>query len=162
MLLRAEIFCVLTVLLQSDSSTADSLGGPMSPFALWDVNLLGSSSFDPLGVGLNLLPMVQTSSLSAGPVWISGVKRAEPLRLKDGASDSRGGRLERQSSGLSERLDSGRSLDDGVSNRRREVSLEWGRSGSGPSRLHGLSNLALSSDERPPNPPLSLALRILE
>jgi hypothetical protein len=84
------------------------------------------------------------------------------LRLKDGASDSRGGRLERQSSGLSERLDSGRSLDDGVSNRRREASLEWGRSGSGPSRLHGLSNLALSSDERPPNPLLSLALRILE
>jgi hypothetical protein len=85
------------------------------------------------------------------------------LRLKDGASDSvtRGGRLERQSSGLSDRMDSGRSLD-GVSNRRREASLEWGRSGSGPSRLHGLSNLGLSSDERPPNPLLSLALRSLE
>ena len=87
--------------------------------------MLGSSSFDPLGAGLNLLPMVQTSSLSAGPGWISGVKRPDPLRLKSGASDSvtRGGRPERQSSGLSERLDSGRSLD-GVSNRRREASLE--------------------------------------
>jgi hypothetical protein len=83
--------------------------------------------------------------------------------LKGGVSDSatRSGRLERQSSGLSERLDSSRSLD-GVSNRRREVSLEWGRSGSGPSRLHGLSNLALSSVGRPPNPLLSLAMRFLE
>ena len=85
------------------------------------------------------------------------------MRLKDGASDSifRGGRLERQSSGVSDRLESGRSLD-GVSNRRREASLEWGRSGSGPSRLHGLSNLALSSDGTPLNPLLSLALRYLE
>lgn len=156
MLLRAETFCVLAALLQSLSSIVDSLG-PMSPLARWP-NLLGSSSFNSLGAGLNLLPIVQTS-LSARP-WISGVKRPEPLCLKGGASDSRG-RLERQSSGLSERLGSGRSLD-GASNRRREASLEWGRSGSGPSRLHGLSNFALSSDGRIPYAVLSLALRSLE
>ena len=78
--------------------------------------------------------------------------------MEDGASDSVSRRLERQSSVLSERLDSCRSLGS-ASNRRREASLE---SGSGPSRLHGLSNLALSSDERPANPLLSLALRPLE
>ena len=65
-LLRAETFCVLLVLLQSLSSSVDSLGGPMSPFIRSDPNLFGNSSFNPLA-GLNLLPMVQTSSLSAGP-----------------------------------------------------------------------------------------------
>lgn len=64
---RAETFWVLAVFLQSLSSTG-SLGGPMSPFVRSELNLLNGSSFDPLGAGLNLLPMVQTSSLSAGPI----------------------------------------------------------------------------------------------
>lgn len=73
----------------------------MSPFVRGKPNLLGSSSE---GAGLNLLPMVQTSSLSAGPGCVSVGNRLEPLRLKGGASGSltRSGRLERQSSGLSE------------------------------------------------------------
>jgi len=64
-LLRAGTFCVPAVLLQTLSLIADSLGGPMPPFAR--PNLPGISSFNPFGVGLNLPPMAQTSSLSAGP-----------------------------------------------------------------------------------------------
>jgi hypothetical protein len=69
------------------------------------------------------------------------------------AGGARAGRLDRQSLIPSETLSGG-----GASGRveRREASLELGRSGNGPSRLHGLSNFALSSNP-PPGPVRSLA-----
>lgn len=110
------------------------------------------------GAGLNLLPMAQTSSLSAG-LEPSGVENPEGLRLYDEVSVSRGvvraGRLDRQSLGPSEREGSERSPAGGPSNRRREESRESELGGRGPSRRQGLSNLESSSN--PPNAPRSLA-----
>jgi hypothetical protein len=39
------------------------------------------SSDWPLADGTNLLPLLQTSSLSAALIWPSGVEKPEPLRL---------------------------------------------------------------------------------
>lgn len=69
-------------------------GGPMSPRPLFELNLRpGPSS----SLGLNLLPIVQVSSLSAAPV--SEPAKPEFLRLatSDSAGGGREGRLERQS-----------------------------------------------------------------
>lgn len=63
----------LAVLLQSDSPT------PVSLVRVFPVLLLGTSSD-----GLNLLPILQVSSLSAWPE----VGKPEPFRLKGGASGS--------------------------------------------------------------------------
>src|ERR1700761_699339 len=93
-------------------------------------------SSDTGAAGLNLAPMVQTSSLSAGLGCPSGVVKPEPLRLYDAESVSRDvvraeGRLDRQSLGPSETEERARSLDDGPSNRRRDESRE-SRVGRGP------------------------------
>lgn len=92
------------VLLQSLSSTSGSRGGPMSPRPRRLPNLLLSS--EGAVEGLNFPPIVQTSSLSAAPIWPSGVVNPDPFRLNGGASDSvarPGGRLERQSFAPSDR-----------------------------------------------------------
>lgn len=153
-------------LLQSPSST--SFGGPISLLILCPPNLPVPSSFNPLDVALNLLPMVQESSLSAAPICVSGVKNPEPFLLNRGgsASEDRAGRVERHWSCPSATLGAWRSPPcppclsaGGPSKRRRDGSRELERSGSGPSLRHGLSNLALSSEE-PAKPPLSLAEKI--
>jgi hypothetical protein len=151
----------LAALLQSEtpsSGGAGSLGAPISPRPLNDPNLdVLLSSKVLLAEGLNLPPMVHTSSLSAALGCPSGVEKPEPRRLNEGSSGSAGmgprGRLEdRQSLASSATLGGGPSAVV-PSNRRREEPRESGKSGSGPSRLHGLSNLASSS-----NPPFSLAV----
>lgn len=140
--------------LQSPSSLGNSLGGPISPLGLG----LPMPSSGP--AALNLLPIDQLSSLSAAP---SGVLNPEPLRLNEGASLSTlalKGRLDRHWSTPSDTAGarSARS-PGGPSKRRREPSREPERSGRGPSRRHGLSNLALSSAMDPK--PLFLAARQL-
>ena len=140
--------------LQSLSSVAaegGSRGGPISPLPFILPNLLpGPESSE----GLNFAPMVHDSSRSAAP----GASEDNPTffrrRDPDWTSDSGGARdlLERQSLAPSATLGSGSGR--GPSNRRREESRE-GRSGRGPSRRQGLSNL-LSSPEL--NPDLSLAV----
>jgi hypothetical protein len=145
---------------QSLSSMTVSFGGPISLLPRILPNLPAPPSSDAGGAGLNLLPMAQTSSRSAGLGWPSGVVKPDPLRLYDEASVSRGaartGRPDdRQSLGPSDKEGSVRSPVDGPSNRRREESRESELGGSGPSRLQGLSNLASSSN--PPKPGRSLA-----
>ena len=87
-------------LLQSPSaSESGALGGPMSPRPLNVPNLRpGPSS----SLGLNLLPIVHVSSLSAAPAF----SNAEFLRLEEasgsGGGGGRDGRLERQSLEVSE------------------------------------------------------------
>jgi hypothetical protein len=141
-------------------STSSSFGGGMSlrPRILPNrpPELLSS---DAVGAGLNLLPIDQASSLSAGLGWPSGVEKPEPFRLYDEVSVSRGvaraGRLDRQSLGPSDREGRARS-PGGPSNRRREESRELELGGRGPSRLQGLSNLESSSNP-PAKPGRSLA-----
>jgi hypothetical protein len=66
--------------------------------------------------------------------------------------------MERQSLTPSERLGAGRSLGGPSSSRRREEPRESGKSGKGPSRRQGLSNLESSSNP-PLKPPRSFAVR---
>jgi hypothetical protein len=75
----------------------DSLGGPISDRPLNPLpNLLPALS--SAAEGVNLLPLVHLSSVSAGPTWPSGVEKLEVFLLggsASGAAASRDGRLER-------------------------------------------------------------------
>ena len=109
--------------------------------------------------GLNLDPIVQVSpsapefgSPPPNPLLFWGRPSESPEYVLD---DTNGRLVDRQSLLLSERPEGGGCLSP--SNRRREGSRESFKSGSGPSRLHGPSNLASSS--KPPSPPMrSLAV----
>jgi len=118
----------------------------MSPRLLRLPNLLALSSDDGAVDGLNLLPITQTSSLSANPPWLSGVEKPEPLRLENasGSGAVERVRVERHSLATSEIPGWNRSIA-AASWRRREPSRESCKSGRGPSRLHGLSNFESSS-----------------
>jgi len=144
-------------LLQSVSWIGESFAGATSFRPRTEPSLLDVSSFELAIDGLNLLPMAHASSFSAGLAWVSDDNNPEPLRLKEGTSDSeaRGGRPERQSFVSSATLLGWRS-PAGISWRRREES----RGGRGPSRLQGLSNLEWSSDG-PLKPLLSFAIQLL-
>lgn len=140
---------------QSDSSGGASRGGPMSPLPARGAPNRPFLSSSMAGAALNLLPIVQESAESAAP--LSGTKPGALRRIEpggDGPSASTGaalaGRLERQSLGPSDRLGS-RSVSSrgGPSKRRREESREPAKSGSGPPRRHGSSNLAESSPPAP-------------
>src|SRR5258708_2635761 len=78
------------------SAIVGSLGGPISDRPLNPPNLpLAVSSLDE---GANLLPLVHFSSVSAEPVWLSGVEKPELFLLAIGPSGSgarRDGRFER-------------------------------------------------------------------
>jgi hypothetical protein len=126
----------------------------MSPRPRILPNLDGGSS-----EALNFEPFDQVSSKSAGPNGASP-RRPDPFRLKEGASRSspgsaavgaRGDAL--QSLIPSETLGGTRSASK--RDTRLDESRELGRSGSGPSRRHGLANL--SSSNPPPPKPRSLA-----
>jgi hypothetical protein len=118
-------------------------GGPMSPRPL---NVPALRPEPSSSLGLNLLPIVQVSSLSAAPALSE--TNAEFLRL-EAASDSDGAggrveRLERQSLEVSETEEGGgcRSVC-GPSWRRRDESRE-ARSGRGPCRRHSPENFGSS------------------
>jgi hypothetical protein len=137
-------------LLQSPSAgESGALGGPMSPRPLNVPNLRpGPSS----SLGLNLLPIVHVSSLSAAPAF-SEAKNAEFLRLEaasgSGGGGGRVGRLERQSLEVSEtETGGGARSDGGPSWRRREESREP-RSGRGPCRRHSPENFGSSELPKP-------------
>jgi len=136
--------------------TGGSLGGPISDRPLNPPPSLPPAVSSPVE-GVNLLPFVHFSSVSAGPVWPSGVEKPELFLAMGGSGSERGarrdGRLERHCSAPSATLGGGRS-DEGPSKRRREASRELGKSGRGPSRRQGLSNL-VSSSKPPPKPPRS-------
>lgn len=99
-------------------------------------------------LGLNLEPMAHESSLSAAPE----VNAGPLLRFACGSGSGALERLERHWSAPSDTLGGGASLSrppGGPSKRRLDESRS-GASGSGPSRLHGLSNLPSSSLPKPP------------
>jgi hypothetical protein len=86
-------------------------------------NLLGTGSSG--AEGLNLLPMVQCSSLSAAPAWPSEMEKPEPFRRADGASGSAtfdSGRDDLQSLASSGTVDGGGRSPGWPSKRRREDS----------------------------------------
>lgn len=141
-----------------------SLGGPISPRERRLPKRLPGRSPSPEGgpVGLNLLPMCQVSSVSAGPTTAGsrGSRGGPALRNSfSGGGGPRGGaRDDRQSEMPSETGAAGGSRPSrGASKRRRELSL-LGRSGRGPSLLQGLANLGSSSPKPPPKPERSFAI----
>lgn len=149
--------------LHSPSSAAGvlSLGGPISPRPRRLPNLLPGAPPSEGPLGLNLLPMVQFSSLSAAPgATPSRLPKPEPRRF--GISLSGGGALrgllERQSLMLSDTAGGGGSRPGGPSTRRRGPSRS--RSGSGPSRLHGPANFSSSNPPPLPNPDPFAVVRI--
>lgn len=88
------------LLLQSLSSATEgmSFGGPISDRPLNPPNRLPLLS--SLAEGVNLLPLVHLSSVSAGPGCPSGVENPEPFLLDGDGSESTGaaildGRFER-------------------------------------------------------------------
>ena len=153
--------------LQSDSSggLGVSFGGPISGRPRTLPNRLPGSEG---GAGLNLLPIVQVSSVSAGPTGAPSCRRPDPRRLNEGPWSASGGgalegddlggaRLERQSEAESATVAGGGSRDGGPSKRLREASRDDARSGRGPSRLQLDANLSSSPPPIPPKPDLSLA-----
>lgn len=113
-------------------------------------------------VGLNLLPMVQCSSLSAAPVWPSVMEKPEPLRRADGASGSAtfdSGRDDLQSLASSETFGGGggRRSPGCPSKRRCEDSRESPKDGRGASLRQLLENLESSSEAALLNPGFSFA-----
>lgn len=143
-------------LLQSPSSTGTGGRPPNPP----PPNLLpppdgGGTSSD----GLNLDPIAQVppsapevESPPPNPVLLGGRLSESPECVLD-VDDGKGRLVDRQSRLSSGAVEGGGCLSP--SNRRREESRESFKSGSGPSRLHGASNLASSS--KPP-PMRSLAV----
>lgn len=142
-------------LLHSPSSGGDwlSLGGPMSPLGRELPNRLPGPS--GAAFGLNLLPIVHVSSVSAGPGAPPSLM-PEPRRGAGPESESnvREGRDERQSEAPSE------TEGGGGPSRLRGPSRELSESGRGPSRLQGPENFASSS--KPPLPkPRSFAIETI-
>lgn len=142
-----------------------SLGGPMSPRGRLNLPEVGGASGGPLG--LNLLPIVQVSSESAGPE--GGVLSRKPDRLlSDGPPTSgsagavrTGTREERQSEAVSEtEVGGGSRTDPGPSKRLREVSREEGRSVKGPSRRQFPENFSSSKPPPPLKPDRSFAIAL--
>lgn len=143
--------------LQFSSPSPAPVGGASRGGGISPRRILPNRLPPPSSAGLNLLPFDQTSSVSAKPGSPEGAKLGRFLS-RDGVSKPAGGmrgdgRLERHWSIESDTGTGGPGRSPGgPSNRRRETSRE-GASGNGPSRRHGLSNLASSSNPPPPPKP---------
>lgn len=135
------------------SATLAGGGGPISPRERRLPKRLPGRSPSGGPLGLNLLPICQVSSVSAGPTG-AGSREPGPRRLKPPSDSDGGGRTgaredARQSEAPSDTEAAGGSR--GPSKRRRDPSRE-GKSGRGPSLRQLPANLGSSSNEPPPKP----------